>query len=1080
MFSSKGFRALLLAEVFVASAAMVQAQQGGEAIVVGTVTDTTQSVVQGATITLTHVATGTSVQVHTDDHGEYRTPPLRIGEYTIAVEAGGFKRFNQTGVTLDIGDVRTVDAALQVGQVSESVDVQASAPLLQTADSTVGTVIGNQQIEDLPLNGRDYLQLAALSSGTIPSTNAGIGISMGGQVGYAAAFLLDGVDNNNQSILYSYGNQKEAIKPSVDAIQEFKVVTNTYAAEYGRSSSGVVSVSIKSGTNQVHGTAYDFLRNQILDAKNLFATTKPPYKRNDFGGSVGAPIIKNKLFLFGDLEVNKIRQSTTDVDSVPTLAERQGIFPATIYDPATYNAATGTRTAFAGNQIPLSRESPIAAEVLSWYPTPQTSAATSNYVYQSPANQNPFRWDVRGDQILSDKQNLFFRYSREVQETDPGSTLPPIPDIGYYTSASKSVVDSKGFAFGYNRIFTSTLIASFHVAWNYLLSTASSVGNQNLNALVGLQGVNTGYPGGLASMPITGLTSVGGGGLGNIDNSQTRQIAGDLTWTRGSHTLKSGVQAFWLQTNFFSAQQTNGVLNFTGLYTENPLTQKGGSGVADFFLGDSSSGSLSNYEWVNLRQPLTEFFIQDDWKVSRHLTLNLGLRYELNLPPVDRLNKAANFEIDADPADPSLVLANPSSRSAEALTGTDHKQFAPRFGFAYSLPDNKTVLRGGYGIFYANVTGFGGMQSLEINPPFHLQVNINPSPTVPSLFLDQGFPAGSLSLANAKNLVLVSEDLNGVWPMSQMWNFNIQRELPGHILVEVGYYGNNLNHGQRQFDGNPAPPEPGNTNANRRYTSTEIPGTAYTVTLANVARIQKDGYSRYNGLQAKAEKRYSNGLTFIAAYSWSKTMSLGDTNSITAPTLQNPFDWDADRAVSTQDMTQHFVSSAVYALPFGKGKTFGNNWNRFTNAVLGGWSVGPIVTVDTGVPLNLTVNGNPSNSGGEGQADRPNVVGDWHLADPTVQEWFNTAAFVKNAPYTYGNAGRDILRGPPLVNLDIAAHKSFRITERFTAQLRLESFNATNTPALGAPNTQVGSPLFGQITSAGAGRDNQIGLKLLF
>ena len=288
--------------------------------------DATQSVVQAATVSLTHLATGAAIQVHTDDRGEYRTPPLRIGEYTIAIEANGFKRFNQRGVVLDIGDVRTVDAVLQVGQVSDSVDVEASAPLLQTADATVGTVIGSRQIEDLPLNGRDYMQLATLSGGTIPSINSGIGISVGGQQGYAMGFLLDGVDNNNQSIRYSYGNQKETIKPSIDAIQEFKVVTNTFSAEYGRSSSGVISVSIRSGTNQIHGTAYDFLRNQELDAKNLFATSKPPYKRNDFGGSVGGPIVRNKLFIFGDLEYNKIRQSTTTVDSVPTAGQRGGLF----------------------------------------------------------------------------------------------------------------------------------------------------------------------------------------------------------------------------------------------------------------------------------------------------------------------------------------------------------------------------------------------------------------------------------------------------------------------------------------------------------------------------------------------------------------------------------------------------------------------------------------------------------------------------------------------------------------------------------------------------------------------------------
>lgn len=1079
MFLSVTQRSLLIAAALL-GAVTTFAQEGGEAVVVGTVRDATQSVVQAATVTLTHVATNTSLQVRTDEHGEYRTPPVRIGEYTIVIEAGGFKRFSQAGVALDIGDVRTINATLEVGAVSDTVNVEAAAPLLQTADSTVGSVIGNQQIEDLPLNGRDYMQLATLSAGTIPSINSGIGISVGGQPGYAVGFLLDGVDNNNQSIRYSYGNQKEAIKPSVDAIQEFKVVTNTFAAEFGRSGSGVVSVSIKSGTNQIHGTAYDFLRNQVLDARNLFAVTKPPYKRNDFGGSLGAPIIRNKLFVFGDAEWNKIRQTTTVVDTVPTLAERQGIFPASIYDPATYNATTNTRTPFANNTIPPSRISPIASQVLNWYPLPQTSGTTGNYVVQEDGNQNPYRYDIRADDVLSDKQNLFFRWSEQWQETDPGSALPAVSGIGYVNGGAKTTIDSQGFAFGYNRVWTPSLISSFHLAWNSLFYVASSVDKRNINGIIGLQGADESYAGGLASLPITGLTSIGGTGLGNIDGSQTRQISGDLTWVKGTHTLKFGAQVYWLQTNFFSAQQSDGVLNFTGVYTKNPASPTGGSGLADFLLGDSSSGALSNFEWVNLRQPLPAFFAQDDWKVTHRLTFNIGLRYELNYPAVDRFNKMANFDLDTNWNSPQLVLANSSNRTSEALQTMDYHDFAPRFGFAYALPDDKTVLRGGYGIFYSGVQNVGGMQSLEINAPYHLQVSLSPSPTVPSLGLANGFPAGSLSLENASSVLFVSDDETGVWPITQMWNFNIQRQLPGGVLVEIGYYGNKLDHGLRQFDGNPAPPEPGNTNANRRFKSIAIPGTPYTVSLADVIRIQKDGYSDYDALQAKIEKRYSKGLTFSAAYSFSKTMALGENFS---NGVQNPSDWDADRAVSSQDMTQHFVANVVYALPFGRGKKWGAHWNRWLNGAFGGWSAGPIVTVDTGLPLNLTVNGNPSNTGQGtvvGLNDRPNVVGNWHLANPAVQEWFNTAAFVANAPYTFGNAGAWILRGPGLVDLDIAAHKTFTITERITAQLRLESFNATNTPALGAPNTQVGNPLFGQITSAGAARDNQIALKIVF
>lgn len=1058
--------------VFLVSSFGVFGQEADSAIVLGTVLDPTQAAVNGASVKLTQTATNAVTEVRTDVRGQYRTPPLRIGVYAITVEAAGFKRFNQRAVELSIGDVREVDAVLEVGQVSETVNVEAAAPLLQTSDSTVGTVINNRQIEDLPLNGRDYLQLAALSSGTIAASQ---GVSIGGQAGTQAAFLLDGQDNNNQEILTSHSGQKEIIKPSVDAIQEFKVVTNSYSAEFGRSSSGVISVALKSGGNVFHGVAYEFLRNQAVDAKNLFAATTPPYRRNQFGATLGGPVIKNRTFFFVDFELARIVQSTAVVSNVPTAAERLGIFPGLIYDPSTYNATTGTRSPFPGNAVPLSEWDPIATKILSYMPVAITGGATSNYLYNAPANQSPAKWDFRVDHILSEKQNVYFRFSSQDQNNAVTANIPPVN--GNYIAGSGGTTDNgKSFVFVHNAIWSPNLISSVHVGWNYLFWN-NTFPQQSLTS-VGIPGVNTNYPG-FSSIVITNFIGLGVSNVPNQDGSQDRQLSADLTWTKGTHSVKFGVQAYWMQTNFLSSQQSSGIFNFNGQFTRNSANLAGGNPLADFLLGDSSSTSLSNFAFLQFRTPWTHFFVQDDWKVTRRLTLNIGLRYEVSLPAVEKNNKIANFVLGSAPGFPQLELAGAdgSSWSDRALQSTSYRNLAPRFGFAYSLPDNRTVLRGGYGIFYSNILTEGGMQSMEINPPNHLRVNFSSNPNVPSLFLSQGFAANALSTSNATNVELVSYDQNSAPPTAQEWNFDIQRQLPGTVLVEIGYYGNKFDHAWWQLDGNPPPPEPGNINSNRPYTSTVVPG-AGTITLADVLRIAKDGYSRYNALQAKVEKRYTNGLTFIASYAYSKTMGLGDTNGV-----QNPLNWNADRAVSSQDMTQHFVGSAVYGLPFGQGKQFGSHWNRLTDAFLGGWSLGPIVTVDSGLPVNLTVVGDPSNTGQQsntGNNDRPNVVGNWHLANPTVQEWFNTAAFVSNPKYTFGNAGRDILRAPGLFNLDFAAHKSFRITERISAQLRLESFNLTNTPALGAPNAQVGSALFGQITSAGTPRDNQIGLKILF
>ena len=1032
------------------------AQQVDNAIVVGTVFDSSHATVSSATVKLTHLATNAVTEVRTDAHGEYRTPSLKIGEYAITVEADGFKQSNQRGVVLEIGDVRKVDVVLEVGQASETVSVQAEAPLLQASDSTVGDVINNHQIEELPLNGRDYLQLANLSSGTIPASQ---GVEIGGQPGTQVAFLLDGQDNNNQQISTSHSGQKEVVKPSVDAIEEFKVVTNGYSAEFGRSSSGVVSVAIKSGTNQLHGSAFEFIRNDVVDAKNLFATYKPPYKRNQFGASAGGPVIRNKTFIFGDFEATYIREYTTTLSTVPTAAQRAGIFSTQIIDPY-------TKSPYAGNQIPLSSIDPVALKILSFLPLPQTSAATNNYNYQSPSNQDAHRWDLRVDQIINDKQNLFFRFSDQVVDTVVASPLPP-ENGQYYAGAGADAANSKSFVLGYNQIWSPTIVSSIRAGWNDLAWT-NYFPSQSLTG-IGIPGVPTANPG-FSNMVITGYPSLGVTNVPNADASQDRQLSGDVTWSKGRHNLKVGVQQYWLQTNFLSSQLSSGVFDFDGQYTKNPL--------ADFLLGAAYQDSLSNDSYLALRSPWTDFFAQDDWRVTPKLTLNIGLRYELDPPSVQKNNAIANFDEDSNPGHPVLVLAGSqgSSVADRALQNVNYKQWAPRFGVAYSL-DSKTVIRAGVGTFYSNVITEGGMQSLELNPPNALRSVFTTNKSAPpTLILSDGFAPNALSLANASNVELASYDTKGVTPTDYQWNFNIQRQLPGGILLEVGYYGNKLDHMWRQIDGNPAPPEPGNINSNRIYHSTVVPGTDDTITLANIVRIQKDGWSDYNSLQAKIEKRYTNGLTFIASYAYSKTIALGDTAGV-----QDQQDWMTDKSVSSLDMTQHFVGSAVYELPFGRGRQFGSTWNRFTNGVLGDWSFAPIFTVSTGLPLNITVNGNPSNTGSG--VDRPNVVGNWQLANPSVREWFNTAAFVANAPYTYGDAGRNIIRGPGLVDLDLALHKSFRITEKVSAQLRLESFNATNTPALGAPNTVLGNPLFGQITATAVGtssRDNQLGLKVVF
>lgn len=1065
------------------------AQQVDSAIIVGTIRDASDALVANAIVDLTHLATGAKFRVLSDENGQYRTPPLRIGEYELGVEAPGFKRVSQKGIALSVADVRRVDFRLEVGQLTETVEVEASVPLLQTAESSTGTVIGNRQIVDLPLNGRDYLQLAAISSGTVPSR--GQGVSVGGQRGTEVNFLIDGIDNNNQSIA-SQGNQKESVKPAIDAVAEFKVVTNGFAAEYGRSSAGVVNLTLKSGTNNFHGTVYEFLRNEALDARNFFTpvtSPKPRFRRNQYGFAAGGPVVRNKAFLFGDLELTDVRESSTNVSTVPGLAERTGDFTGRnlIYDPLTFNGTS--RQPFANNRVPVARIDPVSARITEWWPTPQLARATNNYTYIAPRNQDYRKWDVRYDQILGAKDNLFYRFSTQTQDV-PASPQLPDASIGNVSRPAGNKVDSYNTALVYNRIWSASVVTSIRGGWNYLYTSIAAPNDRDLNSAIGLKGVDQTLPGS-AEIEVAGFRGVGTSNFNpNLINSQTRQLSGDTTITRNRHSIKFGASAYWLQSHIVNPQRAKGRFEFDNRFTENPgvATNKGGEAFADFLLGASHTGFGSSFVYMNLRAPFTAYYLQDDWRVNDRLTLNLGVRYEINPPWVETRNLIANYDIDTNPASPRLVVAGAdgSDRYGRGLQSTDYTNVAPRFGFAYSVTPS-TVVRGAYGIFYGNVSNTGGGEFLETNPPFHLKASITTDRNNPTLFLRDGLPAGAVSPQNAQGLRLSSFERNVQWPIAQQWNLNVQHSLPDDILLEVGYFGNKMNHIVRRYDGNYAPPGPGDINARRRYPTVLIPGTNSVVSQSELNRFQYDGNTLYHGLQAKLEKRYSQGLTFIASYAWSKTISDigGIPGSGNAPgedwRVQDPLNFRAERSLATQHMPHRFVGSYVYELPFGKGKPYGSSLHPVLDAAVGGWSVGGIVTLASGMPMNLTVQGQPSNTG-SGQSDRPDVVGQWQLDDSqrTLDRYFNTGAFVRNQAFRYGNAGRNILLGPGTVAWDFSAFKTFLFTERFNAQFRCESFNFTNTPVFGAPNTEVGNRNFGVISSAGNPRNMQLGLKVNF
>jgi len=1079
-------RSALIAALF-AACAFAQIES---ARIQGSITDSSGALIPGASIRFMQVATGQVQESQSDAVGFFQSVPLRIGEYRVEVEAEGFKTAVRSGIVLELQQTAVLNIALEVGAITETVDVTADAPLLETTQASQGQVINNQKIVDMPLNGRDYIQLALLSAGAVRSIGGRFGgFSSGGQRTTQNNYTLDGVDNNNLQIA-AQGRRAEVIKPSVDAIQEFKISTNAYSAESGRALGGTVNVSIKSGSNELHGTVFEFIRNEKLDAKNFFDpanSPRAPFKRNQFGFSAGGPIVKNKTFIFGDYEGTRIRESSTFNETIPTQAQLSGDFSGvsqTIHDPLTYNSETNRRDVFANNVIPTNRLDRVATQAATLYPAPNRPGLTQNYLTTAPDPEDQDRWDVRVDHILSQNDSVFFRYSKQDEAVGNSPRFPSTLD-GDGTQFDH-VGDNMGLS--WSHIFSPSLITTVKLGWNRIFTIRTAVQEQNLNAAFGINGVDQTLPG-MALMNISGVRNVGVSNFTpNIIDSQSRQLKVDTSYTTGKHTVKFGLSTQFLQSYLTNPQQQLGNFTFNGNFTRQsaPGGNRGGRPVADFMLGNAFRSNISNSVYMNLRSPWHHLYVQDDWRLTNKLTLNLGVRYEYSPPWQEKDDLIGNFDIDTDPANPMFRLAGSAGdgRFNRATIANDTNNFAPRFGFAYQAA-SKTVVRGGYGLFYANYEGTGGGQFLQGNPPFHIKSEISTDSITP-LQLSDGNPAGVLTPENAVALRFSSFELKPAWPLSQQWNVNVQHSLFKDTVLELGYYGTKAQHLVNRLDGNYALPGPGNINNRRRYTSAVFPGTDIVVgPLSQMSRHEFNGNSLFHSVQTRLERRFSNGFTFLGAYVFSKTIGdvSGFSGSGNAPNsgIQNPLDRRAERSLDNQHRAHSFTASYVYQMPFGRGQKFGRDMSRIADFLVGGWSVAGIHSLASGRPFGLSVRGNPANTG---QLNRPNVVAGQDpklssdVRDP--QRWFNTNAFVPNNEFEYGNAGRNILLGPGLFNWDFALYKQFKVTESKFFQFRFEAFNFTNTPNFGFPNSEVGNNNFGRITGAGRPRNLQGGLKFIF
>jgi hypothetical protein len=1065
---------------------------GQMASIQGIVKDQTGGAVVGANVEVANLDTGLRGEATSNESGLYTLPSLPVGRYRIKATSKGFSVEEVSEIKLDVGQTARVDFTLKPGAVTEVVSVSASAALLNSETTMVGQVIENKRIVEMPLNGRNYLELARTSGvtaarGSRPQSE-GV-FSAGGQHGYQVQVNIDGVDN---SLTYSggpIGYEAQAVKPSVDAVEEFRVVTNNLSAEYGTRMGGQVFVNIKSGTNAVHGTLFEFLRNADLDGTNFFAnrsgSPKPSYKQNQFGGTIGGPVRKDKTFFFASYEGTRTRLGRSFTSTVPVQEVRDGNFNRIrpVFDPATTvgTPASFTRQPFPGNIIPKDRWDPLFPKLLALYPLPtDPTKITDNYFY-SPSESNDVNTvDLKGDHNLSDRSRISARYSRRSRDRYEPGPLPLPADGGLATT---TVIRTNSYAFTHTLTFGPSLTNEFRFGLTDIPTKFDIPYDTALFDQFGIKGIPKTNLASSNNHGNTRFTPAGYAEIGsrsfwpNTNNIRNYQFTDTLFKNWGKHNIRFGGEVRREDVFRSAARFARGQFAFNREFTANPANRGAtGDGMAEFMLGLAGGGTVGNETGEYLVDTTFAAFVQDDWKVTPRLTLNLGVRYDIFFAPFFPDGKASTFDLDFSNTSASARLKQTRFGKGGCQCSNDLNNFAPRLGFAYRLT-SKTVMRAGLGVIYARADSVQTQWARGQNQaPDFLEFTFSTLDRInPRLTLSGGFPAVDFNTTevpgpnavgiNASNKYLPTQ-------YSQQWFFDIQRELPLDTLLTIGYSGNGtrkliggLNYAI-PFDVAPSPVPI----ANRRLWP-----------FYNSVTVQEPfGNLSYHGLMTKLEKRFSRGLTFVLNYTWSHAIdNIDETNNNDAGTALKPWDRHLERGNSLSDVRHAFGFVSTYELPFGKGKRYMGNANRLADLVLGGWQMSGIFTRTSGQPFTVTTSGGITNAGG---ADRPNRIGNGALpsGERSIDRWFDLSAFQVQPNYTYGNSGRGILTGPGLTNLDFLLAKTFKVTERVRLQFRAESFNITNTPAFGNPAVNINAAGAGRITTAGEPRRIQFGLKLLF
>jgi len=1135
--STKWLRLVVLVTL---AALSLQAQQG-KGTISGTVTDPQGAVVAGAQVEIRNVGTNAVFRTATNESGFFTAPGLAVGQYRVTAGFAGFKQTVRSGITLDVDQRAMVNLVLQVGEVTESIQVVGEAPLVELGSATVGSVVENRRIQELPLNGRNAMALAMLT----PGVRNAVGPTYSGFLDRGIRVSTMSINNspglmNNQLLDGNYNIltwiNEAAVSPAVDAVEEFKVQSGTMSAEFGFTAGGVVNLVSKSGTNALRGTVYDFLRNDKLDSRNTFAAAPDRLRYNQFGGSLGGHLIKDRAFFFGNYEGYRAVQGSSRVATVPVAEERQGDYSNTrtatgvlipIYDPATTRRdSTGTlvRDRFSNNIIQQGRLDPVAQKVLQLIPLPNhtpTNAFTNSLNYQTqvlPTTKSN-QYHARVDYRFGSNNSLFVRFSSfshtpfQKQVIFPGSMYGRLDNMV-----------NKNIALSDTHTFSPTLINEFRVG---VVRQAFSF----RDASYGM-----GYPRKLGlpdtvpddvipTVGISGYTSVGYGIVG-YRGSLNWNFQEAVTKIRGNHTLKFGVEHRILQGSNRQTANPSGNFSFTAALTGDPVKPSGtGSSVASMVLGSVRTASVDLSQGITMQAYSTSLYAQDDWKLTRRLTVNLGLRHDYQAQPVERHNRLLQFDLNGKSSVSGLtgrtVYAGLDGQPRQWRDG-NYTAFGPRFGFAWDMfGGGKTVLRGGYGVYYPfsfYLSGSFGSEGLGFASMTTSYQPAGGDYNYPAFQFKNGFPYAPpqpLGVKGGPDAFLGQSapytETIGPAAYAQQWSLSLQRQLPGKWLVDATYSGNKGTHfispGYNWNDLDPQYLSLGRSLQNlvpNPYAG-KVPGALGAATITrrqsllpfpyyssvDITNPHAGNYISHLFLLS-VQKKSAHGLSLMFSYTGGKNISdpmtlpggdFAENNARMKGYQDAKFNRGLDRSVDPESISQRAVVSAVYELPFGTGKRW-NPSNSVARKVVKGWQASTIGTIQAGLPIAVTGANNFL-------ANRPNSTGQSAKLDHrTTAQWFNTATFINPPDYTQGNISRTLpdVQSPGTLGWDISLVKNTAITERFSVQFRAEAFNALNHVNLGLPNSAFvagpdgknSSGSFGTITSARDPRQIQFGLKLRF